>query len=139
MRLGFTARSGPSDGGQRGQTPLQGGQPPGLSALIPEPACGPSGTGARGPASGTSHQPVLRLAVLEPFPGGHPDLGPDPPDVIGCLDRSMRLWGGVQTYWLTDNERTVSIDHVAGIAVRNPTLVAAASHLWGDRRHLCPL
>ena len=50
------------------------------------------------------------------------------PTVIGCLDRSMRLWGGVQTYWLTDNERTVSIDHVAGIAVRNPTLVAAASH-----------
>jgi transposase len=48
--------------------------------------------------------------------------------VVGCLDRSMRIWGGVQTYWLTDNERTVSIDHVAGIAVRNPNLVAAASH-----------
>jgi transposase len=50
------------------------------------------------------------------------------PTVIGCLDRSMRIWGGVPTYWLTDNERTVSIDHVAGIAVRNPALVAAASH-----------
>lgn len=50
------------------------------------------------------------------------------PTVIGCLDRAMRLWGGVPTYWLTDNERTVSIDHVAGIAVRNPALVAAASH-----------
>ena len=50
------------------------------------------------------------------------------PTVIGCLDRAMRIWGGVQTYWLTDNERTVSIDHVAGIAVRNPNLVAAASH-----------
>jgi transposase len=50
------------------------------------------------------------------------------PTVVGCLDRSMRVWGGVQTYWLTDNERTVSIDHVAGIAVRNPNLVAAASH-----------
>ena len=32
------------------------------------------------------------------------------------------------TYWLTDNERTVSIDHVAGIAVRNPAMVAAARH-----------
>jgi transposase len=50
------------------------------------------------------------------------------PTVVGCLDRAMRIWGGVQTYWLTDNERTVSIDHVAGIAVRNPALVAAASH-----------
>jgi transposase len=50
------------------------------------------------------------------------------PTVIGCLDRAMRIWSGVQTYWLTDNERTVSIDHVAGIAVRNPALVAAASH-----------
>jgi transposase len=48
--------------------------------------------------------------------------------VIGCLDRAMRIWGGVQTYWLTDNEKTVSIGHVAGIAVRNPNLVAAASH-----------
>ena len=57
------------------------------------------------------------------------------PTVIGCLDRAMRVWGGVQTYWLTDNEQTVSIDHVAGIAVRNPALVAAAA-LWGDRRHL---
>jgi hypothetical protein len=27
----------------------------------------------------------------------------------------MRIWGGVQTYWLTDNERTVSIDDIAGI------------------------
>jgi transposase len=48
--------------------------------------------------------------------------------VIGCLDRAMRVWGGAPTYWLTDNERTVSVDHVAGIAVRNPKLVAAAAH-----------
>lgn len=50
------------------------------------------------------------------------------PTVIGCLDRAMRLWGGAPTYWLTDNERTVSVDHVAGIAIRNPKLVAAAGH-----------
>jgi transposase len=50
------------------------------------------------------------------------------PTVIGCLDRAMRVWGGAPTYWLTDNERTVSIDHVAGMAVRNPKLVAAAGH-----------
>lgn len=50
------------------------------------------------------------------------------PTVIGCLDRAMRTWGGAPTYWLTDNERTVTTDHVAGIAIRNPQIVAAASH-----------
>jgi transposase len=45
-----------------------------------------------------------------------------------CLDRAMRAFGGVPTYWLTDNERTVSVDHVAGIAVRNPSIVAFSSH-----------
>ena len=50
------------------------------------------------------------------------------PTLISCLDRSMRAWGGAPTYWLTDNEATVSTAHVAGIAVRNPKLLAAASH-----------
>ena len=50
------------------------------------------------------------------------------PTVIACLDTSMRVWGGAPTYWLTDNERTVSIDHVAGIAVRHPLIVAAGRH-----------
>ena len=35
-------------------------------------------------------------------------------------------FGGAPTYALTDNERTVSIDHVCGIAVRNPKIVAAS-------------
>jgi hypothetical protein len=50
------------------------------------------------------------------------------PTVIGCLDRAMRAFGGCPTYWLTDNERTVSTDHVAGIAVRHPLIVAAGHH-----------
>jgi hypothetical protein len=50
------------------------------------------------------------------------------PTVIGCLDRAMRLFGGVPTYWLTDNERTVSTGHVAGIAVRHPLIVAVGHH-----------
>ncbi len=50
------------------------------------------------------------------------------PTVIACLDRSMRIWGGGPTYWLTDNERTVTIDHVAGIAVRHTVIVAAGLH-----------
>jgi hypothetical protein len=50
------------------------------------------------------------------------------PTVIGCLDRAMRAFGGAPTYWLTDNERTVTIDHVAGIAVRHPEIVAVGGH-----------
>ena len=47
---------------------------------------------------------------------------------ISCLDRSMRVFGGVPTYWLTDNERTVTTGHVAGIAVRHPEMVAFGGH-----------
>lgn len=47
---------------------------------------------------------------------------------IACLDRSMRAFGGVPTYWLTDNERTVTTGHVAGIAVRHPEMVAVGGH-----------
>ena len=50
------------------------------------------------------------------------------PTVIACVDRAMRAFGGVPTYWLTDNERTVTIDHVAGIAVRHPEIVAVGGH-----------
>ncbi len=35
------------------------------------------------------------------------------PTLIACLDRSMRAFGGTPTYWLTDNERTVTMDDVA--------------------------
>ena len=47
--------------------------------------------------------------------------------VIG-LDRTLRLMDGVPTYALTDNERTVTIDHVCGITVRNPTIVEVSRH-----------
>jgi transposase len=50
------------------------------------------------------------------------------PTLISCLDRAMRVWGGVPTYWLTDNERTVTVDHVAGVAVRHPQIVAVGGH-----------
>jgi transposase len=50
------------------------------------------------------------------------------PSVVMALDRALRAFGGAPTYALTDNERTVSIDHVAGIAVRNPQIVSVARH-----------
>ncbi len=50
------------------------------------------------------------------------------PTVIACVDSSMRRWGGAPTFWLTDNERTVTSGHVAGIPVRHPMVVAAGLH-----------
>jgi hypothetical protein len=39
---------------------------------------------------------------------------------------TLRRLGGAPTYVLTDNEKTVTIEHVAGMAVRNPATVAFA-------------
>jgi hypothetical protein len=50
------------------------------------------------------------------------------PSVVLALDRTLRRFGGVPTYALTDNERTVTADHVCGIAIRNPKIVAASRH-----------
>ncbi len=50
------------------------------------------------------------------------------PTVVACLDTTLRRIGGVPTYALTDNEKTVSTDHIAGIAVRNPDIVEVGRH-----------
>jgi transposase len=48
--------------------------------------------------------------------------------LLACLDASLRRLGGAPTYLLTDNEKTVNTDRVAGVPVRHPVLVAAARH-----------
>ncbi|MEB0005099.1 DDE-type integrase/transposase/recombinase, partial [Cryobacterium sp. RTC2.1] len=50
------------------------------------------------------------------------------PSVFAALDRSFRLLGGAPTYVLTDNEKTVTVSHVAGVPVRNPQTVDFARH-----------
>ncbi|PXY28492.1 transposase [Prauserella muralis] len=50
------------------------------------------------------------------------------PTVMAAIDQTLRLFGGVPTYCLTDNEKTVTIEHVAGIAVRNPKMLEFARH-----------
>jgi transposase len=50
------------------------------------------------------------------------------PSVVMALDRALRAFGGAPTYALTDNERTVSIDHICGVAVRNPQIVSVGRH-----------
>jgi hypothetical protein len=50
------------------------------------------------------------------------------PTVVACIDATLRRFGGCPTYALTDNEKTVTVEHVARIAIRNPDVVAAAGH-----------
>ena len=50
------------------------------------------------------------------------------PTLIACLDTTLRRIGGAPTYLLTDNPRTVTIDRIAGLAVRHPDVVSAARH-----------
>jgi transposase len=48
--------------------------------------------------------------------------------LLACLDATLRQIGGAPTYALTDNERTITIERVAGIGVRHPEIVAAGRH-----------
>ncbi|MBE1533202.1 transposase [Actinomadura algeriensis] len=43
--------------------------------------------------------------------------------LTACLDAALRIVGGAPTYLLTDNPRTVTIEHVARIPVRHPQMV----------------
>src|SRR5215469_6804992 len=56
--------------------------------------------------------------------------------LIGCLDATLRRVGGAPTYLLSDNAKTVTVEHVAGVAVRHPTIVAAGRH-YGATVHSC--
>ena len=58
------------------------------------------------------------------------------PSVFAALDVTFRRLGGVPTYVLTDNEKTVTSEHIAGIPVRNPQLVAFAEH-YAVTVHTC--
>lgn len=58
------------------------------------------------------------------------------PTVIACIDQALRAFGGVPTYGLSDNEKTLTVDHVARVPVRNPDIVAAAAH-YGITLHSC--
>ena len=58
------------------------------------------------------------------------------PSVMAALDVTLRRLGGAPTYVLTDNEKTVTTAHVAGIPVRNQDMVAFARH-YGVTIHTC--
>ena len=56
--------------------------------------------------------------------------------LLTCLDTLLRRLGGAPTYALTDNEKTVTVEHVAGVPVRHPMIVAAGRH-YGLTVHTC--
>jgi transposase len=56
--------------------------------------------------------------------------------LLTCLDATLRTVGGAPTYALTDNEKTVTVEHVAGVPVRHPVIVAAGRH-YGLTVHTC--
>ncbi len=58
------------------------------------------------------------------------------PSVFAALDVTFRMLGGAPTYVLTDNEKSVTIEHVARIPVRNQQMVAFARH-YSVTVHTC--
>lgn len=58
------------------------------------------------------------------------------PSVIACFDETLRVFGGAPSYALTDNEKTVTTDRVAQIAVRHPLIVATGRH-YGIQIRTC--
>jgi len=58
------------------------------------------------------------------------------PTLIACLDATLRRAGGVPVYALTDNEKTVTVEHVAGVPVRHPEIVAVGRY-YGMTVHTC--
>jgi hypothetical protein len=65
-----------------------------------------------------------------------PILDKSMPSVFAALDVTLRKVGGAPTYLLTDNEKTVTVEHVAGIAVRNRQMLAFARH-YSVTVHTC--
>ena len=55
------------------------------------------------------------------------------PTTLACIDATLRRFGAAPTYLLTDNERVVTVDRVAGLAVRHPVMVAAGPPLRAGR------
>ena len=50
------------------------------------------------------------------------------PTIVACIDATLRRVGGVPAYVLTDNEKTITVEHIADVAVRNPEIVQVARH-----------
>src|SRR4051794_4385237 len=86
--------------------------------------------------SAAAHDAVLRLVGVVAVPGGIPTWDRRMGTLLCCLDATFRACGGVPAFALTDNEKTVTVEHVAGVPVRHPLVVAAGRH-YGLTIHTC--
>jgi len=77
---------------------------------------------------GASDLAVLRMAVLVAVPGGDPGLGLHAGHFGGLPGHHAPADRRAPTYVLTDNAKTVTVEHIAGIPVRHPQMVAAGRH-----------
>jgi hypothetical protein len=94
-------------------------------------------SGGAGPGwAGAGDVAVLRVAGVVTGPGRDPELGRKLGTLLACLDGTPRRLGGVPTYALTDNEKTVTVENLAGVSVRHPAVVAAGRH-YGVQVHTC--
>lgn len=59
--------------------------------------------------------------------------------LVSCMDASLRQVGGVPTYLLTDNPKTVTLEHVAGVAIRHPGDGRGRAALRLQGRNVCAL
>ncbi|MFF3733301.1 IS21 family transposase [Streptomyces sp. NPDC002476] len=91
-----------------------------------------------GPGSGEPRETLLFCAWLawSRFRVVIPTWDRTLPTLVTCIDSTLRAIGGAPTYALTDNEKTVTIDRVAGVAVRHPEIVATGRH-YGMQVHTC--
>jgi hypothetical protein len=96
---------------------------------IPEPGMWAQYDFGDGPVIGTSTTVLFCLWLAwSRFRVVIPLLDRTWPSVAGAVDVALRKAGGVPTYLLTDNEKTVTVEHVAGIPVRNPAAVELGRH-----------
>lgn len=56
--------------------------------------------------------------------------------LVSCVDVTLRRLAGAPTYLLTDNAKTVTVEHIAGVAVRHPQIVAAG-RFYGCKVETC--
>ena len=103
---------------------------------VPEPGMWSSSTGATGRASRAARRSCSAPGWRGRAPGGHPHVGSHDGDAGGVPGRALRRLGGAPTYLLSDNEKTVTVERVAGIPVRHPTMVAVGRH-YGCKVESC--
>ena len=116
-------------GGRGSEAGVAGGQAQALRPWVPDPGMWLQWDLGDGPRIG-GRKTLLFCAWLAwsrfrvVIPVWDQQLG----TLTWCIDQALRAVGGAPTYLLTDNARTVTMDHVARIPVRHPEMVALGRH-----------